>query len=148
MLGDLSGARVLDLFAGTGAIGLEALSRGAAEAVCVERARPALDALRRNAEALGAGPRLRVEARDVARYLLGEIGRFHVVFADPPWSDAERFAAAVAPRAAALLEPGGVFLLERAARGEPPGPMPGLEGPVSRRHGDALLVRYDEASSA
>ena len=56
MLGPLDGMRVLDLFAGSGALGIEALSRGATHAVFVERTRPALDVLRANLEALGLGP--------------------------------------------------------------------------------------------
>lgn len=69
----LPGARVLDLFAGSGALGLECLSRGAREVVFVEHARPALMALRENIAALGAADRTRVVAKDVFRFLEAEL---------------------------------------------------------------------------
>ena len=67
MLGELDGLRVLDLFAGSGALGIEALSRGAARATFVERSPPALAALRANLAALGLGERARVRRRRRAR---------------------------------------------------------------------------------
>ena len=80
-------ARVLDLFAGSGALGLEALSRGAREAVFVERARGALSALEANIEALGAEDRAHVVRGDVFRYLarLGGGSEFDLALADPPY---------------------------------------------------------------
>ena len=86
ILGPLDGERVLDLYAGSGALGLEALSRGAAHATLVERAPPALRALRANVEALGADAT--VIAADVARFLrdAGESGALYdLVFLDPPY---------------------------------------------------------------
>lgn len=85
-LGELDGARVLDLFAGTGAVGLEALSRGAAEAVFVEQGRAATTVLRRNIETVGL-PGATVIARPVASYLSdGAAEPFDLVFADPPYA--------------------------------------------------------------
>src|SRR5579859_1944240 len=69
MLGEIDGARVLDLFAGSGALGIEALSRGAASATFVEHAPPALAALRANLAALGLGERSRVVDGDALRAL-------------------------------------------------------------------------------
>jgi 16S rRNA (guanine966-N2)-methyltransferase len=86
ILGPLDGERVLDLFAGSGALGLEALSRGAAHGVFVERDRAALGALRANVEALGADAR--VIAGDAGRFLdsAGESGaHYDLVFLDPPY---------------------------------------------------------------
>ena len=84
---ELRGARVLDLFAGSGALGLEALSRGAAEATFVELSPPSLEALRANIEALGGGERARVQRGDALRYAGGlEGGAFDVAFADPPYT--------------------------------------------------------------
>lgn len=91
MVGDaLAGARVLDLYAGSGALGLEALSRGAREAVFVERGRGALAALRANIAALDAGDRAVVRAGEVLRVVrsLGE-GAFDLAFADPPYDSDE-----------------------------------------------------------
>lgn len=85
----LAGCRFLDLCAGSGAVGLEALSRGAERVVLVERARPALAAIRRNLEALGAGAaRVEVRPRDARAALAalaaaGEV--FDVAFLDPPY---------------------------------------------------------------
>jgi 16S rRNA (guanine(966)-N(2))-methyltransferase RsmD len=84
----LPGARVLDLFAGAGGVGLEAISRGAAEVVFVERDARAVAALRENVEALGLGGTARVKRADVLRelealYRAGE--RFDLVFLDPPY---------------------------------------------------------------
>jgi 16S rRNA (guanine(966)-N(2))-methyltransferase RsmD len=86
--GRLQGARVLDLYAGTGAIGLEALSRGAAHATFVERERGALQSLRANVESLGLETRTRVLPADVPvalRRLTQEVERFDCVVLDPPY---------------------------------------------------------------
>ena len=84
--GDLHGFRVLDLFAGSGALGLEALSRGATEAVFVELSRKGLDALRANIELLECEERARVVRNDAREYLKTVPPRaFDVAFADPPY---------------------------------------------------------------
>jgi 16S rRNA (guanine966-N2)-methyltransferase len=93
MLGDVSGARVLDLYAGSGALGIEALSRGAKSALFVERDRQALAALRRNLDAVGANADVR--RQDARSFLARPEGKFDLVFCDPPYDDA--------PRAAAVL---------------------------------------------
>ncbi|MEX2467573.1 MAG: 16S rRNA (guanine(966)-N(2))-methyltransferase RsmD [Gemmatimonadota bacterium] len=82
---ELPEARVLDLFAGSGALGLEALSRGAAEVVFVERARDALTALRENVATLGAEEGVTVVSDDVFRFLDRVPTPFDVAFADPPY---------------------------------------------------------------
>lgn len=83
---ELDGASVVDLFAGSGALGLEALSRGAAMVVFVERARRSLSALEANVKILGAGDRVKIQNIEVFRYLAG-LDRvvFDVAFADPPY---------------------------------------------------------------
>ncbi len=83
---ELDGASVVDLFAGSGALGLEALSRGAARVVFVERARRSLSALEANVKILGAGNRVKIQNMEVFRYLAG-LDRvvFDVAFADPPY---------------------------------------------------------------
>lgn len=84
---DLPGARVLDLFAGSGALGLEALSRGAREVVLVEKHADSLTALKENILSLGASDRVAVVRNDVFRYLeqLNE-GSFDLALADPPFA--------------------------------------------------------------
>jgi 16S rRNA (guanine966-N2)-methyltransferase len=105
MLGDLSGARTLDLFAGSGALGIEALSRGAASAVFVERDARALAAIRRNLDALGVEGRVR--RREALAYLASSAARrdgpFDLVFVDPPYSSAPRVALALSERLPRLL---------------------------------------------
>jgi 16S rRNA (guanine966-N2)-methyltransferase len=108
---DLRGARVLDLFAGSGALGLEALSRGAAEAVFVEKAGGALGVIRENAAALGFGPRARIVRADALRWLeRGEGNPFDLAFADPPYAldGLVRLPDLVLPH----LVPGGLLVLE------------------------------------
>lgn len=83
----LAGARVLDLFAGSGALGIEALSRGAREAVLVERDPALADALRAAGERLHAGPDLQVVRADALAWLRAPLyGRFDIVFLDPPFA--------------------------------------------------------------
>lgn len=82
----LPGARVLDLCAGSGALGIEAVSRGAAHADLVEIAPPSLRAIQSNLAALGAGDEIRVHRRDAVRFVEGlEAGAYDVAFADPPY---------------------------------------------------------------
>jgi 16S rRNA (guanine966-N2)-methyltransferase len=131
----VTGARVLDLFAGSGAVGLEALSRGASEVVFVERARSALGVLRANIEVLGAGEWCTVVAGDALAFIRGlEPGEFDLALADPPYE---------AGIAAELLE------LHRQMRfadelwvehrsGET---LPDIPGMAQRRYGDTTLTR-------
>jgi 16S rRNA (guanine966-N2)-methyltransferase len=89
ILGDVSGARVLDLFAGSGALGIEALSRGAAEATFVESSRRAADVVRANLRAVGdSASHVRVE--DALSYLARADSTYDLVFADPPYSSVTR----------------------------------------------------------
>jgi 16S rRNA (guanine966-N2)-methyltransferase len=93
MLGDVSGARVLDLYAGSGALGIEALSRGAESAVFVERDPAGVRAIRSNLEAVSAPGRVR--RRDALAYLRSVAsgdGPFDLVFVDPPYDSAARLA--------------------------------------------------------
>lgn len=96
----IEGARVLDLYAGSGAVGIEAVSRGAAKVFLVERAAPALKALRANLENLGLRGNVRVEAGNVAAFLRrtrsqNSTMQFDVVFLDPPYDATEEYALAL-----------------------------------------------------
>lgn len=130
--GSVAGSRVLDLFAGSGAIGLEALSRGAAEAVFVESDRRALDAnLSRFAPVEGQVRVLAQDAREAAALLSREGRRFDLVFADPPYGvGASAFSRSVAALAA-LVAPGGRLVVQTDSDEEAP-EIPGL-APVERR---------------
>ena len=88
-------ARVLDLFAGSGALGIEALSRGATSVDFVEMAAPSLDVIRRNLDALGAGDEARIHRADVLKFIAKlEPHAYDVAFADPPYD--KGFAASIA----------------------------------------------------
>ncbi len=112
------GARVLDLFAGTGALGIEALSRGAASARFVEQDREAVTTIERNlVKTKFAG---RVLRRDVFNFLRRSVSseRFNIIFADPPYEktkEGETFTTLLlaSEELAALLEPSGIFVLEK-----------------------------------
>jgi 16S rRNA (guanine(966)-N(2))-methyltransferase RsmD len=110
---DLTGKRCLDLFAGSGALGFEALSRGAAEVVMVESSRLVLRHLRETAEALGAGARLRLVLGDALHFLASPPHAFDVVFVDPPY--ASGLAAKVLERLPHALAAGAVVYVESDA---------------------------------
>jgi 16S rRNA (guanine966-N2)-methyltransferase len=138
---DLDGARVLDLFAGTGAVGLEALSRGAAEAVFVESDRAASDVLRRNVFAVGL-PGGTVVRRPVAAFLDAPADtRFDFVFADPPYALDD---AALGTLLSKLIDGGhlgedAVVVVERSARGAGPAWPTGITPLRDRRYGEGVL---------
>jgi len=136
ILGPLDGATVLDLFAGSGALGIEALSRGAAQATFVERAPAAVRAIRANLAALGVEADVR--ARDV-RAFLGDAraagATYDLAFLDPPYRDAAGLGPAL--ELAPLLAAGGRVVSESDRRA--PLTLPGLEIVDERRYGDTLI---------
>jgi len=139
--GAIEGARVLDLFAGTGALGIEALSRGAATLVAVEKDRSVASLLQSNVEHAGFADRTRVIAQPAERALAqlpaGEA--FHLVLADPPYR--EGLAQPVLERLAerSLVAPGGFVLVERA-RGETLVWPENWELELDRRFGDSTIT--------
>jgi 16S rRNA (guanine966-N2)-methyltransferase len=150
---DLSGdPRVLDLFAGSGGLGIEALSRGGAkaEAHFVERDRSALQVLRRNLKDLDLGERTTVWPLEARRAVerLGDAGvRFDVLLLDPPYADTEATTQILrALTEARVPAPGAILVLERAATKNDDVPdVAGLCAPLVRRWGDteALFYRID-----
>jgi 16S rRNA (guanine966-N2)-methyltransferase len=115
ILGDVSGLRVLDLFAGSGALGIEALSRGASEAVFVDDDARAVEAIRRNLDAVGADAE--VHRRDVLRYLACAAGeRYDLVFVDPPYDSAVRLGGPLSESLPALLGDQGRIVTESDKR--------------------------------
>jgi len=147
----LPGARVLDLFAGTGALGLEALSRGAAELVCLESSRRACLTLRANARRLGLSDRANVIQADALRFLRREApgGGFDLILADPPYGRglAARAAAAVAERPGHWLLPGGALVLLTGRREEVEATEGPLARPFSRRYGDTQVHVFEVRAS-
>jgi 16S rRNA (guanine966-N2)-methyltransferase len=136
------GAAVLDLFAGSGALGLEALSRGAARAVFVERSRRALPVLRANIASLGCQDRCRVVPGDALKALerLARAGAaFDVVFLDPPYAGDLLGLALAALAGSALLAAGAVIVAEHAASA--PLALPaGLVERARRKYGDTAVT--------
>jgi len=114
MLGDVSGAHVLDLFAGSGALGIEALSRGAASAAFVESDARAAAVVRRNLDSLGL--RAEVRRQDALRFLAAAEGSFDLVLADPPYDSASRIAGPLAERLPGVLAEGGRIVTESDKR--------------------------------
>lgn len=137
-LGDVSDARVLDLFAGSGALGLEALSRGADHAVFCERSPRALAALEANIATLGVEGRCTVVRGDALRRLdvLGDA--FDVILLDPPYADWPRLGPRLAARIGGLLAPGGRVVAELPRGVE--FALPGCAERYNRRIGAARLV--------
>jgi 16S rRNA (guanine966-N2)-methyltransferase len=136
------GARFLDLYAGSGAIGIEALSRGAATATFVERARPALAVIRENLERTGLGAEATVHAGTVERFLeVSDAGPWDVVVLDPPY--AERTLDLPLERLRPHLAPGALVVVKHFWRT----PMPagaGLAVTRSRRFGETALTFLEE----
>jgi 16S rRNA (guanine966-N2)-methyltransferase len=137
ILGDVSGARVLDLFCGTGALAIEALSRGASEATLVDT-HPV--AARRNLEALQLTDRARTVRSDAARFLRRtEVGSYDLVLCDPPYRLADRLAADLDPLIREALAESGRVMIESS----PDKPLQ-MELPLltERPYGDTLIRIY------
>jgi 16S rRNA (guanine966-N2)-methyltransferase len=136
-VGPVDGGDVLDLFAGSGALGLEALSRGAASATFVESDRDACRVINANLDKLGF--RGIVLCQDALRALASERRRFDLVLCDPPYGyDRRRLDERLAP----LLQDGGVLVLETAGREAAP-EVPGLRQRTSRKYGAARLTLFE-----
>ena len=146
--GVVVGKNVVDLFAGSGALGIEALSRGASDVVFVESARDALHALRENCGELGVGSRVAIRAGDVSaivRALAGERNGFDLVLADPPYRSGLWTALAEGPDFVDILRDDAVVIAERA-RSEPVvEDGSGLVLRDSRRYGETAFDWYDVA---
>jgi 16S rRNA (guanine966-N2)-methyltransferase len=138
---DLVGAAVLDLYAGSGALGLEAASRGAGPVVLVDSARQAARVARANATALGLDARVALARAEQVAAAPQPEGPFDIVLVDPPY---ETPAGAVEAVLAALeeagnLAPGAVIVLEGSAKAEPPAPPAGWEWEAPRMYGDTAV---------
>lgn len=141
LLGTLEGARVADLFAGSGAVGLEALSRGAAHALLVEANARAARVIRENIRTLGLpGAELAVDKAERVACRTPE-EPYDFVFADPPYAvpDGAVVGLLEALRDNGWLAPGALVAVERASRGEPVAWPEGYEPERERRYGEATF---------
>jgi 16S rRNA (guanine966-N2)-methyltransferase len=142
MLGSLAGTRVLDLYAGSGAVGLEALSRGAGHVLLVEQGARATRVIRENIEAIGL-PGAVLAADRVERVLARgpEGSRYDVVFADPPYAVTEPEVLAVqrALLDSGWLAPDAVLVVERSTRSPSMNWVDGVTADRSRHYGETTL---------
>ena len=138
LIGPVDDATVLDLFAGSGALGLEALSRGARHAVFVDSDREACRAINANLD------KLRLEAtvlcQDAVRAVAADRGAYDLILADPPYDYARLDA--LAPHLSRLLAPNGLLVYQTAARTDPA--IEGLDVRTSRKYGSARLTLFDK----
>ena len=144
ILGDISGQRVLDLYAGTGAVGLEAISRGAAEAVLVERDRRMASVIDRNiSETLGAeDDRAKLVRGDAIRYLAAA-EPFDLVFVDPPYAEAAELTSALTKALPSALAPGATVVTESDRREPLALGEPGFRLRSEHKYGDTLIRIFD-----
>jgi 16S rRNA (guanine966-N2)-methyltransferase len=134
----ITGARVLDLFAGTGAIGFEALSRGAVHATFVEQHASTAATIRATAAALGVTERVRVVCARAERAAHGLEGRYDFVYADPPFASPPPVAAFEALRQRGAIDPATLVVYERRADA-PPVPFAGFATEREARYGEVAL---------
>lgn len=139
----LRGAAVLDLYAGSGALGLEAVSRGAASADLVERSARAATIAQRNAgrvaKAVGVDAEIRVHRSSADAFLRSRHARFDLVFLDPPYDVGETELSSTLALLVPLLAPDADVVIERGARSPEPALPHGLTATRGKRYGDTAL---------
>jgi 16S rRNA (guanine966-N2)-methyltransferase len=135
----VEGARVLDLFAGSGALGIEAVSRGASQATFVDNAQPAIVAIRRNLEGMSGVVVVRRDARSFLREARENGRQYDLVFLDPPYRQAAALGRQLGESLQAVLAPGGTVVSESDRRA--PLDLPNLLD--ERRYGDTLIRLHD-----
>ena len=142
ILGDVEGARVLDLFSGSGSLAIEALSRGAAAATLVDSAASAIAAARRNLEALGIEAECtREPVLAFLRNARSQRRQYDLVFLDPPYRHASALSETLSEALVPVLSPGARVVAESDRRG--PLTLQGLPLVVERTYGDTLIRIYD-----
>lgn len=137
---DLPGARVLDLYAGSGQLGIEALSRGAARCVFLDQNRDAAAVVMRNCKACGLFDRSRVSVGEAARWLSACHEQFDLVLLDPPFGQGTL--EEILPAVDKVVAPGGIVLCESEAKLVLPAEVGGLTLRKQYRYGRVLLWRY------
>jgi 16S rRNA (guanine966-N2)-methyltransferase len=144
ILVSVEGCRVLDLFAGSGALGIEALSRGAVSATFVDSSRAAVAAIRRNLESLGLEAEVRCQ--DAVAFLQAAriaAAQYDLVFLDPPYRQASALGRALSTALAPVLAPGARVVAESDRRGPPE---LDLDLQDERRYGDTMIRFFHVAT--
>lgn len=135
-------SRVLDLYAGTGALGIEALSRGADWCDFVERGQRSCQAIRENLAQTGLAARAAVHAFSAGRVSERLAGPYTLVLADPPYADERAIEHLGRVAASPVVAPGAVLVLEHSRRKEAPSDLGGRPLQQTRRHGDTCVSFY------
>lgn len=146
LAGLVSEAEVLDLYAGSGSIGIEALSRGAERVVFVEKGREAIGALRQNLTTLGFG-NVTVVGQDVGEFLRTATGRFDLIFFDPPWAMETDVLTDQMHLADRLAIDGAEMIIHRRRSDPTPLPASGWRLLTTRRYGDGVIYRYEKSAA-
>lgn len=141
------GARVLDLYAGTGALGIEALSRGAGRCDFVERDSRTAKVIEQNLTALSLSAQSRVLCAPALRALASLEGLYDLVMMDPPYASLDTPQVLRQLVALNLVAKGGIVVVEHAWRDGAPGTPPGLTLDKTRRYGDTAVTYYTQMAS-
>jgi 16S rRNA (guanine966-N2)-methyltransferase len=141
---EVQAAKVLDLFAGSGQMGVEALSRGAKLAVFVDQSKQSLEVVRENLKTTGLTAGSRVVAMDYKSFLLGCKDRFDIAFLDPPYH--QGLLQEALPLVAACMEPGGVILCEHQKGEELPETVVDFKLQKQYNYGKITVTAYRAAS--
>lgn len=140
---EVDGAVVLDAFAGSGSLGLEAISRGATHATFIERDRAAQAVITNNIKTLGVESNAKLIKAPVATWLEKTDQKFNVIFADPPYHDLQL---STVGKLTKLLKPNGLMVLSYTGKGEVPTGL-GVVVVDNRKYGDAVLAFYRRESA-
>ena len=141
---EINGAQVLDAFAGTGAVGLEALSRGAAHVTFIERDKIAQKILSNNVSSLGVQNEAKIISASVNSWIeSGGAGKYDIIFADPPYKNPQF---STVSKLFGLLKPGGIMVLSHPGRGEEPNLGNEIVVVDNRSYGNAYLTSFRRES--
>lgn len=144
IIGPVDGLRVLDLFAGSGALAIEALSRGAAAATLIDSSAAAIAAIRRNLESLGVEAEARrQDAFAFLRNARVQARDYDLIFVDPPYRRASSLGGRLAEALEPVLSPGARVVSESDRRAPLQLPLAGSGDPIRRVYGDTLISIYD-----
>lgn len=139
---ELEGRRVLDLFAGTGQLGIEALSRGAESAVFVDAGAPAVKLVKENLSRTGFTAQSRVVQSDYEKFLKTTKEKFHIIFLDPPYAEKFLENALKIISEIDILADGGIIICEKTVEKDLDAEIPGLNRQKEYRYGKSSLLLY------